>query len=91
MKHEPQARASGGEKGEKILTLKYKDSIPANMEIKIINPSALIIMGRENNLSPIQKRDFEIVKRKYKNIADIITYDNLLERLKCTIEQIKLL
>jgi len=80
-----------GDKGEKQLTAKYKESIPENMEIKIINPSAMIIMGRENNLSALQKRDFEVVKRKYKNIVDIITYDNLLERLKFTIEQIKLL
>ena len=76
-------------KGEKFLTNKYITSLPENFKIKITNPSGLIIMGRENNLSTEQKQDFEVVKRKYKNLIDIITYDNLLERLKFTIMQIK--
>ena len=46
-------------------------------------------MGRGNNLTPNQKLDFEIVKRKYKNIADILTYDDLINRLECTIQQLK--
>ncbi len=46
-------------------------------------------MGRENDLSIEQKKDFEVVKRKYKNVIDIISYDDLLNRLKFTIEQIK--
>lgn len=75
--------------GEKYLTEKYKDRLPDNFDIKITNPSGIIIMGRENELSREQKQDFEVVKRKYKNVIDIITYDNLLERLKYTITQIK--
>ena len=74
--------------GEKFLSTKYKTQLPEGFDIKIANPSGVIIMGRENNLSPEQKDDFEVVKRKYKNIVDIITYDNLLERLQFTIEQI---
>lgn len=77
------------EEGEKHLTNKYKDALPDGFDIKITNPSGIIIMGRENNLSPEQKRDFEVVKRKYKNIADIITYDSLIERLETTIKQMK--
>ncbi|MDE3183201.1 MAG: DUF4263 domain-containing protein [Bacteroidota bacterium] len=75
--------------GEKFLSTKYKTQLPEGFDIKIANPSGVIIMGRENNLSPGQKDDFEVVKRKYKNIVDIITYDNLLERLQFTIEQIR--
>jgi Shedu protein SduA, C-terminal len=75
--------------GEKYLTEKYKKELPNGFEIKITNPSGIIIMGREKNLSIDQKRDFEVVKRKYKNVVDIITYDNLLERLRFTISQIK--
>ncbi len=77
------------EDGEKHLTNKYKDQLPEGFTIKITNPSGIIIMGRENNLSGEQKRDFEVVKRKYKNVVDIITYDSLLERLETTIKQIK--
>lgn len=76
-------------KGEKYLTQKYKNQLPQDFEIKITNPSAFIIMGRDKNLNYAQKKDFEVVKRKYRNVVDVITYDNLLERLKFTIEQIK--
>lgn len=75
--------------GERFLTEKYKQALPESFEIKITNPSGIIIMGRGNNLSTEQRADFEVVKRKYKNVVDIITYDNLLERLRCTIEQIR--
>ena len=76
-----------GKKGENELTKKYSTHIPNGMNIKITNPSALIIMGRYNNLSQSQRCDFEIVKRKYKNILDIITYDDLVSRLKFVVEQ----
>jgi hypothetical protein len=78
-----------GFEGERFLTEKYRGELPNDFDIKITNPSGIIIMGRENNLTAQQKADFEVVKRKYKNVVDIITYDNLLERLKCTIEQIQ--
>ena len=38
-------------------------------------------MGREDRLTEDQKKDFEIIKRKYKNVIDILTYDDLLRRL----------
>jgi hypothetical protein len=78
-----------GKKGEEVLTKKYKDELPKGFSIKITNPGGIIIMGRENNLSPSQKQDFEVIKRKYKNVLDIITYDDLLGRIKFTIEQLK--
>ncbi len=75
--------------GEKKLNEKYSKMLPDGLNIKITNPKGFIISGRENNLSAEQKSDFEVVKRKYKNVIDIITYDDLLQRLKFTIEQIK--
>jgi len=78
-----------GEIGEKNLTEKYKDNLPNGLMIKITNPKGFVIMGRENTLSDEQKSDFEIVKRKYKNVIDVITYDDLLQRLDFTIGQIK--
>lgn len=74
-------------KGEKVLTEKYKDQLPSDFKINITNPGALIIMGRDNNLTMKQKRDFEVVKRKYKNVMNIITYDNLIRRLGFIIDQ----
>ena len=78
-----------GKKGEDILTEKYKEELPDNFKIKITNPSGIIIMGRDNNLSSVQKEDFEVIRRKYNNIIDIITYDDLLRRLKFIVEQFK--
>lgn len=77
------------EEGEKTLTAKYKNELPEGFEIKITNPGGIIIMGRELNLTAEQKRDFEVVKRKYKNIVDIITYDSLINRLEASIAQAK--
>ena len=79
-----------GKRGEKFLTDKYKDKLPKKFKIHIVNPKGFIIMGRENNLSVAQKHDFEVVKRKYKNVIDILSYDDLLQRLRFAIEQIKL-
>ncbi|WPV64003.1 Shedu immune nuclease family protein [Chitinophaga sp. LS1] len=79
-----------GASTEKALNEKYKDSLPAGVEIKIVNPGGIIIMGREHNLTTSQKKDFEVIKRKFKNVFDIITYDNLIFRLEATISQLKM-
>lgn len=78
-----------GAMGEKNLTTKYRNSLPDGLKISITNPKGFVIMGRDDNLNKEQKSDFEIIKRKYKNVIDIITYDDLLRRLQFTIEQIK--
>ncbi len=77
-----------GKKGEDTLTETYKTELPSGFKIKITNPRGIIIMGRENNLTIEQRHDFEVIKRKYKNIIDIITYDDLLRRLQFTIDQL---
>lgn len=75
--------------GERRLTEKYKEQLPENLEIKITNPNGMIIMGRDTNLTKEQLSDFEIIKRKYKNVIDIFTYDDLLRRMKIMIEQLR--
>lgn len=70
-----------GKKGEDKLTEKYKDIIGDDFKIKIINPKGIIIMGRTEGLSSNQIDDFEVIKRKYNNIIDIMTYDDLINRL----------
>ncbi|MCP4155127.1 MAG: DUF4263 domain-containing protein [bacterium] len=74
-----------GKKGEEKLTSRYRDQLPEGFTIKITNPAAIIIMGRDNELSMSQRQDFEVIKRKYKNVIDIITYDELLSRLESTV------
>ena len=74
-----------GKKGEDKLSEHYKDEISPGFKIKIKNPSGLIIMGRTKGLNQEQIQDFEVIKRKYKNVIDIITYDDLIERLQFVI------
>lgn len=78
-----------GKKGEKFLTKRYKNELPKNFNIKIVNPCGLIIMGRDSGLNLSQRQDFEVVRRKYKNIIDILTYDDLIRRLDFIIRQLE--
>ncbi len=71
-----------GKAGEEKLTSYYRNDLPNGFAIKITNPGAIIIMGRENELTEDQLKDFEVIKRKYKNVIDIITYDDLIRRLE---------
>ena len=71
-----------GQQGEKKLNDCYGDQLPDGVAIKVVNPSGMIIMGRDNDLTEDQKSDFEVIRRKYRNVVDIITYDDLLRRLK---------
>jgi len=76
-----------GIKGEKELSLKYKQYLPNDLNIRITNPKGLVILGRNNNLSKSQIFDLEIIKRKYANVMDIITYDDLIKRLENLLEK----
>lgn len=80
-----------GQAGEEKLTeyCNRKHRLPPKMQIRIINPKGIIIMGLETNLTETQIEDFEVIKRKYKNVIDIITYDDLLRRLEFIIWQFK--
>jgi hypothetical protein len=55
--------------------------------IRITSPKAMIILGRDRRtngssaLDASQQLDLEIIKRKYANMIDILTYDDLLRRL----------
>jgi len=78
-----------GVKGEEILTKKYAADLPAGMKIRISSPKAIVIVGRDQiggaNMTASQLLDFQVIKRKYANMMDIITYDDLLRRLDNTI------
>lgn len=78
-----------GASGEAYLTEKYGSELPEGMTLRISNPKAIIILGRDDmggaEMTGSQKLDFEVIKRKYANMMDIITYDDLLRRLNNTI------
>jgi hypothetical protein len=77
-----------GPKGEEALRKRFAEDLPPGFQIKITNPCGMIIMGRENDLTPAQLRDLEVTRRHYKHIADIVTYDELLRRLRFILEQL---
>lgn len=81
--------SKGGKAGELAIQEKKKDDLPVGFEIRITNPKAMIILGRDNDFTSDQKFDFEIIKRKYANIVDIMTYDDLLSRLDKIIEMVE--
>lgn len=78
-----------GQNIERNLTKKYKNELPEGFEIRITNPGGIVIMGRDNNLTEDQLRDFRIIKRQYKNIIDIFTYDDIIAMLENIIEKFR--
>ena len=76
-----------GKSGEDFLSQKYQGALGNDFSIKITNPKGIIILGRTNNLDSDQLSDLEIIKRKYANIVDIISYDDLITRLKRLIKK----
>ena len=67
-----------GSRGEE--TIKKLTTVDA---VFIRSPRAIIITGRSAELDSERKAaDFEVVKRKYAHMLDIVTYDDLVNRLK---------
>lgn len=64
-------------------------NLPDNINVRVVNPQGILILGRSDTLTDPQRFDFEIIKRQHKNIVDIMTYDDLLERLKNILGQMK--
>lgn len=65
---------------EKELNERYNVEL-AGLFLKIRNPKGIIIGGNSSSFTNQQKDDFELIKKKYSNIMDIITYDDLITRL----------
>lgn len=78
-----------GSAGEQEIYRKRKGELPAGIELKITNPKAMILLGRDNDFTGEQRFDFEIIRRKYANMLDIMTYDDLLRRLENIIVMIR--
>jgi hypothetical protein len=78
-----------GRAGEQEIHNKRKGELPTEIELKITNPKAMILLGRDNDFNGDQRFDFEIIRRKYANMLDIMTYDDLLRRVASIIEMMK--
>jgi len=71
------------------MTKKQRSELPKKYQVKVTNPSAIIIAERDIDMSSEQLNDFELIKRKYKNIFDILTYDNIVRRLENIISMLE--
>jgi hypothetical protein len=79
-----------GHAGEKAIWEHRSAELPNGFKIKITNPRGLVILGRDNDFQEHQQwLDFEIIRRKYANMMDIITYDDLLRRLDNIISMLR--
>lgn len=76
-------------KAQEDVTKKLKEFLPDGMEVKFVNPQGILLAGRSNEFNREQQKDFELIKRQYKHVADIMTYDDLLFRLGNIINSLK--
>lgn len=71
-----------GQTGEERLNERFAGQLPSGLRIKIVNPAGIIIMGRDVSFTQDQRTDFEVIRRKFRHVVEIMTYDDLLSRLK---------
>lgn len=62
--------------------IKLSSLLPSGIIPQVVNPQGILLLGRSNNFNEQQTRDFELIKRQYKNVADIMTYDDLIARFE---------
>ena len=80
-----------GLNGERTLTERYAAKLPPGMSIRVTNPKAIVIVGRDPTADVWgeQAVDLEVVRRKYANVMDIMSYDDLLRRLDNVIASLR--
>lgn len=78
-----------GEARVKKIQDKVQKQLPEEFCLKVVNPQGMLILGRSNDLTAEQLFDFEIIKRQHKNIVDIMTYDDLLDRFRNILQQME--
>lgn len=73
---------NSSDKAKDDVSSKLALHLPIGLKVQVVNPQGILILGRSNELNIQQKQDFELIKRQYKHIADIMTYDDLINRLE---------
>ena len=75
-----------GKDGEQNLQKQLASKLPAAVTPKVVNPQGILLLGRSKDFNPRQKTDFELIKRQYRHIAEIMTCDDLPQRVGNIIE-----
>lgn len=79
----------GGFELEEYVNKNCENRLLKDLRIQVVSPKGILILGRSNEFDLQQKRDFEIIRRKYASVMDILTYDDLLHRLENVMRGIK--
>lgn len=79
---------SGGAALEARLTdrLARDGRIPVDFSLRFVSPRGLVIMGRDPEVE--RMRDFDLIRRQYAGMVDVITYDDLIRRFRRIVEAI---
>lgn len=72
---------NSSDKAKEDVSKKLSPHLPAGVNTVIVNPQGILLLGRSIDFNAQQKQDFELIKRQYKHVADIMTYDDLVARL----------
>lgn len=80
---------NSSDKAKECVSKKLTKFLPERIEVKIVNPQGILLAGRSNEFTNEQQKDFELIKRQYKHVADIMTYDDLVQRLENIIVSLK--
>ncbi len=72
-----------------VVESKLKARLPASVSLGFVNPQGYLIAGRSRDFNKQQTMDFELIKRQYKHIVDIMTYDDLIGRFETVVRSLK--
>lgn len=75
--------------GEKELTQRYANRLSDGLALRFLNPKGLLIMGC-CDFDHKEQRDFDLIRRKYSKIVDIITYNDFTKRLERMIDSLEI-
>ena len=56
------------------MSKKLNELLPEGIKVQIVNPQGILLLGRSKQFDEEQQKDFELIKRQYKHVADIMTY-----------------
>ena len=70
-----------GQDGEKELTARYFDRLTKGLTLRFLSPKGLLLMGN-CTFDYKEQQDFDLIRRTYSRIVDIITYNDFIHRLE---------
>lgn len=80
---------NGGGRLADRLTLRFAQDglIPEGLQLRFISPKGIVIMGRD--VEEDRALDFDVIRRQYADVVDVITYDDLIRRFQRTVNAVK--